>query len=132
MAKEITFKGKNEKEIKEISLNDFMIITNSRQRRSLKRNKTEQHKKLLEKLKKAKSGIWKKPVKTHCRDMIVLPEMIGLTIHIYNGKEFVPVLMKLEMLGHYLGEFAVTRKKVMHSSPGVGATRSSSSAASKK
>lgn len=57
--------------------------------------------------------------------MPVLPEMIGLVFSIYNGKEFVDVEVGPEMIGHFLGEFALTRKPVKHSAPGVGATRSS-------
>jgi len=59
--------------------------------------------------------------------MIVLPEMVGMVIKIYNGKEFTPVTIIEEMIGHYFGEFALTRKKVEHSAPGIGATRSSAS-----
>ncbi|MEM4893649.1 MAG: ribosomal protein S19 family protein, partial [Desulfurococcaceae archaeon] len=64
-------------------------------------------------------------VKTHVRDMVVLPEMVGLTIAVHNGKEFVPVKIVPEMIGHYLGEFAITTKKVQHGEPGLKATRSS-------
>ena len=59
--------------------------------------------------------------------MVVLPEMVGVMIKIYQGKEFVPILIEAEMIGHYLGEFVMTRKKVAHSAPGIGATRSSAS-----
>ncbi|RLF88358.1 30S ribosomal protein S19, partial [Thermococci archaeon] len=55
----------------------------------------------------------------------ILPEMVGMTIYVHNGKEFVPVEIKPEMIGHYLGEFAPTRKRVQHGAPGIGATRSS-------
>ena len=65
------------------------------------------------------------PIRTHCRDMIVLPEMIGLTIHVHTGKLFVPIVIAQEMIGCYLGELTMTRKKVEHSAPGLGATRSS-------
>jgi small subunit ribosomal protein S19 len=51
--------------------------------------------------------------------------MLDLTIHVYNGKEFVPVKIKPEMLGHYLGEFSLTRGKTKHGLPGIGATKSS-------
>jgi len=64
-------------------------------------------------------------IKTHARDMVVLPEMVGLTIHVHNGKEFVPVKIEPEMIGHYLGEFAITNKPVKHGTPGIGASRSS-------
>ena len=57
--------------------------------------------------------------------MIVLPEMVGILIQIYNGKAFSPVEITHEMIGHYLGEFAMTRRKVEHSAPGIGATKSS-------
>jgi small subunit ribosomal protein S19 len=64
-------------------------------------------------------------VKTHVRDMIILPEMIGVLIQVHNGKEFVQVEIKPEMIGHYLGEFAITNKPVKHGTPGIGASRSS-------
>ncbi len=66
-----------------------------------------------------------KPIKTHCRDMVILPEMVGLTLLVHNGKEFASVEVKPEMIGHYLGEFAITNKKVLHGTPGIGASRSS-------
>ena len=64
-------------------------------------------------------------VRTHLRDMIVLPEMVGKTIEIYNGKTFNRVEIMPEMVGHYLGEYSLTRGRVSHGSAGVGATRSS-------
>ena len=69
----------------------------------------------------------KKDLKTHCRDMIVIPDMVGRTLKIHNGKEFTIVKIAEDMLGHRLGEFTQTRKKVSHSAPGIGATRSSAS-----
>ena len=63
-------------------------------------------------------------IKTHVRDAVVLPIMVGLTIAVYNGKEYVPVKITPEMIGHYLGEFAITTKKVQHGEPGLKATRS--------
>ena len=72
-----------------------------------------------------KDGKNPKPIRTHCRDMPVLPEMVGLNFEIYNGKEFVKVELVPDMIGQYLGEFSLSRKPVQHSSPGVGATRSS-------
>ena len=64
-------------------------------------------------------------VRTHGRNIPVLPEFVGATIGVHNGQSFVPVEIKPEMIGHYLGEFAPTRRSVAHSGPGVGATRSS-------
>lgn len=121
MAKIITFRGKTIEDLQKISLEEFSKLVPSRQRRSLLRGMTPMQKKFLETLRKNKST-----PRTHVREMIIIPEMIGKKILVYNGsKDWVPVEIKLEMLGHRLGEFALTRKKVMHSSPGVGATRSS-------
>ncbi len=119
--KEFTYRGKTLEELKELSLNDFILLLPARERRSLKRGFTEQQKILLKRIRAKKSNI-----ETHCKDMIILPEMIGLTIRIHTGKEFLSVMIQDEMIGHYLGEFVITRKKVEHSAPGIGATRSSS------
>ncbi len=119
--KEFVFMGKSLEELKNMSLNDIMVMLPARQRRSLKRGFTDQQKKLL---KRIRAG--KKNIETHCKDMVVLPEMVNTTIRIHNGKEFVPVIIQDEMIGHFLGEFVMTRKKVEHSAPGIGATKSSS------
>lgn len=119
--KEFTYRGKTLEEMKELSLNEFMELLPSREKRSLKRGFTEQQKLLLKRIKANKKNI-----ETHCKDMIILPEMIGITIRIHNGKEFTPVLIQDEMIGKFLGEFVTTRKKVAHSAPGIGATKSSS------
>ncbi len=124
--KDLTYRGKTIDELKVMGLSEFMKYVPSRARRSLKKGFTESQKKFLLKVKKFRDGKTKKPVKTHCRDMVVIPDMVGLVIHIHNGKEFVPVEILIEMLGRYLGEFAMTRRKVEHSAPGIGATKSSS------
>lgn len=118
--KEFTYRGKTVEELKAMSLEEFMPLLPARQRRSLKRGLTDQQKILLKHIRAKKSNI-----ETHCKDLTILPEMIGLTIRIHNGKEFMPVTIQEEMLGHYLGEFVMTRKKVEHSAPGIGATKSS-------
>jgi small subunit ribosomal protein S19 len=125
MAKEFIFRGKNLNELKEMDLKEFAKLIPSRQRRSITRGFTESQKKLIIKIEKAKEGNFKKQIKTHNRDMIVIPNMVGLTIHIYKGNKYVPVEIQPEALGMYLGEFALTRERVTHSAPGVGATRSS-------
>lgn len=125
MAKEVYYRGKTLEDLDKMSLNDFMSIVPTRARRSLKRGFTNAQKLLLLRIRKAKGGKIKKPVKTHCRDMIVVPEMLGMIIQVHNGKEFISVQMTHEMLGRYLGEFVMTRKKVAHSAPGIGATKSS-------
>ena len=99
MAKIFTFKGKTLEELQKMSLEDFAKLLPSRERRSLKRGLTEQEKKLLERIRKKQ-----KPVKTHVRDMIVLPEMVGKRILIHNGKEWIVVDIKPEMLGRRFGE----------------------------
>ena len=118
--KEFTYYGKKLEELQKLSINEFAELAPSRIRRSLKRGLTEPQKTLLKKLKKSS-----KEVKTHCRNMVILPEMVGKTVRVYNGKEFVRIMINEEMLGHLLGEFALTRRGVSHSAPGIGATRSS-------
>lgn len=122
MAKQYKFRGRTPEELKNMSLSEFTELATSDIRRKIRRGFTEQEKTLLERLRKAK-----KDVKTHCRDMVIIPEMVDKTIKVYSGKEFVPVTITVEMLGHRLGEFALSRRVVKHSSPGVGATRSSAS-----
>jgi small subunit ribosomal protein S19 len=109
-------------------MDEFINILPSRQRRSLHRGLTPEQRILIEKLREAKEALRKggsKPLKTHARDMVILPEMVGIVIHVHNGKEFIPVEIKPEMIGHYLGEFAITNKPVKHGTPGIGASRSS-------
>ncbi len=117
--KEFRYRGYTLEELKNMPLDKLAALLPARERRKIKRGFTEQEEKLLMKLKKKNS------VRTHCRDMVVLPEMVGRVIYVHNGKEFVRVEIKPEMIGHRLGEFAQTRKFEKHSGPGVGATRSS-------
>lgn len=131
MLRQQLFKGKTKEELKKMQLKEFAQLVPARERRSLKRGFTIQQKKLLEKAKKTHEGKYKKPLRTHARDMIVIPELLDLTILIHAGREFVPVHIMLDMLGHRLGEFTLTRKKVQHSAPGLGATKSSSAIAVK-
>ncbi len=118
--KEFRFRGKNLEELKALSQKEFAVLLPARQRRSLLRGLTEPQKKFMIALEK------KEAPKTHCRDMIVLPSMVGKRIQIHNGKSFVNVIIQEEMIGHFLGEFALTRKLVEHHAPGIGATKSSS------
>ena len=120
--KEFTYRGKNLEEIKKLSLNEITKLLPATQRRSLKRGLTEQQQILLKKIRGNETNI-----ETHCRDMVVLPEMVGKIIKIHNGKEFFTVSIMEEMIGHRLGEFSLTRNRVEHSAPGIGATRSSAS-----
>ena len=81
--------------------------------------------KLREEIKLAIEGKLNGQLRTHIRDMIILPDMIGLNINVHNGKDFFSINIRKEMIGHYLGEYAITNKRVQHGSPGVGASRSS-------
>lgn len=115
------YRGKDVEALKSLGLAEVAALLPARQRRSLRRGLTEKHKKLLQKIKKNPQKFHR----TRSRDMIILPDMLGTKIGIYNGKEYVAVEIAPEMLGHRLGEFALTRKRVQHSAPGVGATKSS-------
>jgi len=126
---EFYYRGKN---VMNLSREEFIELLPSRLRRKFRRGLTEQEKKLLAKLEKFKNEKGKKFIKTHCRDMVILPEMIGHKIGVHNGKEFVPIEIKPEMVGHRLGEFALTRKEVKHGAAGIGASRGTKFAASKK
>ncbi len=117
--KENVFKGKTLDELRKLNMDELADIMPSRIRRSLKRGLTHQQRRLLEHVRENDEA------RTHARDMPILPEMIGKTIHIHNGHEFQAVEIQFDMLGHFLGEFARTRKQVQHSAPGIGATRSS-------
>jgi small subunit ribosomal protein S19 len=118
--KEYTYRGKTLEELQAMSMNEFMMLLTAARRRPLKRGLTEAQKRLMEKVNKKVQNI-----ETHCREMVILPSMVGLTIKVYNGKEFFQVAIIPEMIGHVLGEFSLTRKRVSHSAPGIGATRSS-------
>lgn len=120
-----TYRGKTVEELQKMDLKEFANLVPARQRRSLLRGFTDAQKKLLVKIKKAKEGKYSKVIRTHCRDIVIIPQMIGLKILVHKGKEFVPVVILEDMVGHYLGEMTLTRQKVMHSAPGVGATKSS-------
>ncbi len=120
MAKEFFYRGKTVEELKLLSLNELAGLFPVDARRKIKRGFTDEEKKFMNKIQE------KDRVKTHLRTIIVLPTMIGKTILIHNGKEFIPILMQEDMIGHRLGEFSLTRKHSKHSAPGVGATRSSS------
>ncbi|PIN70482.1 30S ribosomal protein S19 [Candidatus Woesearchaeota archaeon CG11_big_fil_rev_8_21_14_0_20_43_8] len=122
MAKKIfTYRGKTLEELQSMGLNELSQLLTSDARRVIKRGFTDAEKKLLKNIRAEKRNI-----ETHCRDMLILPEMVGMSIKVYSGKVFVPVLIDIEMIGHRLGEFVLTRNRVAHSAPGVGATRSSS------
>ena len=122
------YRGFTLDELKKMNMDQFIKLLPARARRSLKRGLPPRQKKLLERLRRAYRA--KKRGKdlltrTHVRDMLIFPEMVGLKIGVYNGMKFEIVDVKPEMIGHFLGEFSLTRKRVQHGSPGIGATRSS-------
>nr|AJS11620.1 30S ribosomal protein S19 [uncultured archaeon] len=120
--KEFAFKGKSIDELKSLEVREFAKFLNSRQRRTVLRQFQE-----IEKfINRSKVKIGKnKPVKTHDRAIIIVPQMVGMKIHVHSGNKFSPIEVTGEMLGHRLGEFALTRSKVTHSSAGIGATKGS-------
>lgn len=135
MAREFSLRGKGWEEIKQLNIDDFIRLLPSRERRTLKRGMTEQQKKLLEKIRKHPDKFHK----THSRNMIVLPEMVGKKFGIYVGgaaegdksKRWFTLEIKPEMLGFRLGDFAIPNKRVAHSAPGIGASKSTKHASMK-
>jgi small subunit ribosomal protein S19 len=122
------YRGKGLEELKKMNMKAFIQLLPSRQRRSLLRGMPRRQKKFLKKLKKAVKALKADReivIRTHNRDMIIFPEFIGLTVGVYNGIVFVPVKITPDHIGHFMGEFSPTCKKVSHGNPGVGATRSS-------
>lgn len=120
--REKLFRGKKIEELKELDTREFAKLLTARERRTVIRNFNviEEFVKRGEK-KKAKA----KSIRTHNRSMVIVPSFVDWTIHVHNGNRFIPVKIVLEMLGHRLGEFALTRKFTKHGAAGVGATKSS-------
>lgn len=122
--KEFRYRGKNMDELNHMDIREFARLLKSNARRTALRQSDELQKFVLKCKKKTQQ---KKPIRTHSRYLVIVPHLVGLRINVYNGKEFFPVQIEKEMLGHRLGEFSVTRTKVKHGAAGVGATRSSAS-----
>ncbi|MFA7397080.1 MAG: 30S ribosomal protein S19 [Crenarchaeota archaeon] len=128
MPKEFSYRGHSLESLSAMSMDEFINLLPSRQRRSLQRGLTTEQRILLEKFRKVKESKntgKEVGIKTHVRDLIILPEMVGAKISVHNGKDFVTMEIRPEMIGHYLGEFAITNKPVRHGTPGIGASRSS-------
>jgi small subunit ribosomal protein S19 len=120
--REFTLRGKTLPELQALSLEELAKLLPSRARRSIRRGFTDEVKRFHERILEHAVD---KPIRTHVRDALVLPVHVGRRVAIYNGKEFKEVEIRPEMIGHYYGEFALTRRFEKHSGPGVGATRSS-------
>ena len=126
MARKVTLKGVEEEDVPSIGMEEFMKILGSRERRTMRRLKQNPKlKQFYEKVRKIRAKNPKKLIKTHIRDAIILPEMVGLTFGVYNGKEFKRVEISIRKVGKRLGDFAHSTSRVLHSGPGVGATRGS-------
>ena len=120
----IAFKGMTSSEAVQLTDEKFRGMVSSHIRRSIKRNALE-YRNLIEKVSMLKGKGSTKPIKTHCREAVILPSWIGLRFEVYNGKQFMPIDITANMLGHKLGEFAFSTKRVQHSAPGIKATRGS-------
>ena len=122
--KEFSYRGQSLEELRKLDIREFGALLKSNEKRTALRQYDELHKFLINCNNKLSKG---KQIRTHLRHLIIVPKMVGMRINVYSGKQFFPVDIIPEMLGHRLGEFSPTRTKVKHGSAGVGATRSSAS-----
>ena len=122
--KDFTYRGKTIEELKKLDIREFAKFIPSRERRTLLRNTDVVENFIKRAKKKMEKG---KQVKTHNRNVIIVPSMVGMTIFVYNGHIFERVDIIPEMVSHRLGEFSPTRKSIKHGAAGIGATRSSAS-----
>jgi small subunit ribosomal protein S19 len=121
-----TYRGHELEELQEMDLEAVAELLPARQRRTITRGLSPEHEKLLAEAREAEpEATANDPIRTHLRDMPVLPEFVGLTFAVYTGQSFERVEIEPEMIGHYLGEFQLTRNQVEHGQAGIGATRSS-------
>ncbi len=125
MVKKFDYQGMSLTELEKIPMEKLFQLFPARARRSLTRGITDGKRTLIEEIKLAKAGKLKNPVRTHIRDLIILPYMVGVQVNVFSGKEFKTVNISPEMISHYLGEYVITNKRVSHGAPGVGASRSS-------
>ncbi|CAH9095451.1 unnamed protein product [Cuscuta epithymum] len=127
--KKFSYKGVDLDNLLDMPTDQLVTLFPARPRRRFKRGLTRKQLALIKKLRKAKleaqPGEKPAPVKTHIRNLIIVPEMIGSVVGVYNGKTFNQIEVKPEMIGHYLAEFSITYKPVSHGRPGFGATHSS-------
>ena len=123
---EFTYRGHTLDELQAMELDEVAELLPARQRRTIERGLSVEQEKLLENARNAgEEETANDPIRTHLRDMPILPEFVGLTFAVHNGQAFERVEVEPEMLGHYLGEFQLTRTSVEHGQAGIGATRSS-------
>ncbi len=124
MVERIAFRGMTQSQAAAITPEQYIKLVNSRERRSMKRNFAD-YKKLIEKVESNKKNNITKPIRTHIREAVILPSWVGMKFEVHDGREFKPVMIISNMLGHRLGEYSYTTKRVLHSAPGIRATRGS-------
>ncbi|PSC76600.1 40S ribosomal S15 [Micractinium conductrix] len=124
-----TYRGVDLDQLLDMSTDELVEMFAARQRRRFQRGLKRKALALIKKLRKAKkeatSGEKPDVVRTHLRNMVIIPEMIGSVVGVYNGKTFNQVEIKPDMIGHYLAEFSISYKPVGHGRAGIGATTSS-------
>ncbi len=118
--KEFTYRGKSLEELQNLEVREFAKYLKARERRNVLRNFQKIEEFIIKAEENSKKG---KPIKTHQRDVVIVPKLVGKKIQVYDGRNFVPITIIGEMLGHKIGEFAPTRQRVKHSKAGVGATK---------
>jgi small subunit ribosomal protein S19 len=120
--KEFMLRGRTLPELQELPISELAKLLGARARRSIRRGFNSETTIFFEKMRTSPKDavLW-----THTRDALVLPDHVGRRVAVHTGKEFKEVEVRPEMIGHYYGEFALTRRFEKHSGPGVGATRSS-------
>jgi len=123
---EFSYRGHTLEELQDMELEEVAELLPARQRRSIQRGLSAEKEQLIETASEAgEEETANDPIRTHLRDMPVLPEFVDLTFAVHNGQSFERVRVEPEMIGHYLGEFQLTRTDVEHGQAGIGATRSS-------
>ncbi|WP_135828252.1 30S ribosomal protein S19 [Halorussus halobius] len=123
---EFTYRGHTLDELQEMDVDEVAELLPARQRRTIERGLSAQQQKLLAEAREAgEEETANDPLRTHLRNMPILPAFVGKTFEVYTGQSFERVYVEPEMLGHYLGEFQLTRQSVEHGQAGIGATRSS-------
>ncbi|MCX6769773.1 MAG: ribosomal protein S19 family protein [Candidatus Micrarchaeota archaeon] len=128
MPKVDKYRGLDKDALSKISQSEFIDLITSRARRTLKRavnNRSITVKMLMKKAAKIKATNPAKPIRTQVREAVIIPDWLGLTFSVHNGKEWKNVHVSVDKLGYRLGDFSHTTSRVLHSGPGVGATRGS-------
>jgi len=128
-SKEFTYRGLEIEALKALETREFAKLAKSRTRKAILKQ-SDKIDGFVARCKELQDK--KKQIKTHLRDLIIVPKMVDYNILVHNGKQFLPIMIIPEMMGHRLGEFSLTRQKVKHGAAGIGATKSSMAKASKK